>query len=367
MSLKRKFLNIIQFSLIFIPVIFSFLYFYLPVFITSYIIPQLAVKAKEAGIEDLSCNIRRIGLTGADFGAISVGRQNQHALSVGSLQIDYTPKSIYQKEIDKIIFSGAELYCGVKNGKFFLRGVDIEKIFPRRTEKKESSEFPLPVSIGSLEFHNSQVIFQRDEKEYRIPFDLLLIPKIQEKDSWKILQADLILYPLSQKIALKSSIDLTDKKANLILDASSVLIERFSDFAELLTQEEPVLSGELDIKAEASLKFDPFKIISLSAESEFRNHGTALKTFRLGKAPLQIKIIGKETGEWNLSAASLSLSEPFPLQIQSVKIRLNIPEKKNDKIIAYDVNIYDIKSGDKSLKIPSLALRGEFETASLLI
>jgi len=356
MSLKSKFIHILRFSLIFILIIFCALvalYFYLPAFIASHVIPQIAQKAKLIGIEDFSCSIRRTGLTGADFGEISVGKNKDTALSIASLQIDYTPKTLYKKKIEKIIFSGVELYCGVKKGKFFLRGVDLEKIFSRQSEKSESSDSDLPISIGCIEIRKAQVIFQWEKKEYRIPFDLLLVPVTQH-----VIQADLTVYPESQKINLTAAIDLNKKKADINIDARSVLINRLSDFAEILVQEQLVLSGELDIKAEASLRFAPFKIISLSAESEIRNHGTAYKNIRLGKAPLQIKITGNENREWNLLLSSFSLSEPVPLQIPSVNMRLNL----YDKMIKYSVNISDIKSDYKALKIPSLVLKGEFET-----
>ncbi len=360
MSLKRKFIYILRFSMIFILIIFCALvalYFYLPAFIASHVIPRISQQAKEIGFEDFSCRIRRTGLTGADFGEISVGRQNQEALSISSVQIDYTPKTLYQKKIEKILFSGVELYCGVKNGKFFLRGVDLEKIFSRKSEKSESSDSDLPISIGSLEIRKAVMIFQREKKEYRIPFELLLVPTVQHE-----IQADLTVYPESQKINLKAAIDLNKKKADITIDARSVLINRFSDFAELFIQEQFILSGELDIKAETSLQFDPFKIKSLSAECEFRNHGTAYNNIRIGKNPFQIKFTGNESGEWNFAVSSFSLSAPVPLQIPSVKMQLNMPLTHSDKIIKYAVNISDIKSDDKALKIPSLVLHGDIET-----
>ena len=91
------------------------LYFYLPHYLESRIIPQFFA---EAGIADFEFKIRRIGILGADLSDLRIGSEQNPALLIRSAQIDFSLKTLYRKEIERIALGGIELYGEFNNGKF---------------------------------------------------------------------------------------------------------------------------------------------------------------------------------------------------------------------------------------------------------
>ncbi len=100
---------------VFVAGLWAGLYFFLPHYLESRIIPLLVAKT---GIEDFAFNVRHIGIYGADLGALRIGPEQKPALLIRSAQIDYTPKELYQKKIERMTLSGIELYGEFKDGKF---------------------------------------------------------------------------------------------------------------------------------------------------------------------------------------------------------------------------------------------------------
>ena len=100
------------------------LYFYLPHYLESRIIPQLVA---ETGIADFAFKVRHIGIFGADLGPLRIGPEQNPALLIRSAQIDYTPKALYQQKIERITLSGIELYGELTYGKFSLRGINLDE------------------------------------------------------------------------------------------------------------------------------------------------------------------------------------------------------------------------------------------------
>ena len=144
------------------------LYFYLPHYLESRIIPQLVA---EAGIKDFSFSVRNIGLFGADLGVLRIGPDRNPALVIQSVQVDYSPRGLYRQKIDKITLSGIELYGGISNGRFKLRGVDIEKILrgaqPQDETTAASNETSPLVSLDRLVIRNSRINLEYNDQSYR--------------------------------------------------------------------------------------------------------------------------------------------------------------------------------------------------------
>ena len=132
------------------------LYFYLPHYLESRIIPQLVA---ETGIADFAFKVRHIGIFGADLGPLRIGPEQNPALLIRSAQIDYTPKALYQQKIERITLSGIELYGEFKDGKFYLRGIDLDealaKLRPKKTSIPESENALPAIFLRELEIRNA--------------------------------------------------------------------------------------------------------------------------------------------------------------------------------------------------------------------
>ena len=162
MSFNHKFMGLVfSFLLIILVIFFTLisLYFYIPTYVESRLIPEIAHKA---GIRSYACDVRRIGIFGADLGSVRIGNDKNPALSIASVQIDYSPKGLYGKKIKRAVLSGIELFWGYKNGKFRIREFDLKPILAQLQSSREtvpsSTDASRTISIGRLEISNAVVL-----------------------------------------------------------------------------------------------------------------------------------------------------------------------------------------------------------------
>ena len=328
MSFKRKLFYSAASMLFFILALFfilTCLYFYIPVYVNfelKSLIPQ------NTGIEDFTCNVRNIGFTGADLASLRIGNGEHTALSAETVRIDYSLPGLYRKHIKKVVLSGIELRCTVKDGKFALPGFDLQKFLnqlPSAPSSADASQ-PFSFSVGSIEIRNAAVICIRGKRGFRLPVEFEIVP---ETPDWKILNCVLRIYPRGQEILFIINIHLDKNKVHLEFDADDVHLERFADFAKLVP--ELILSGETDIKGDAVVQLDPFELSLASVRCEFRDDGSAYKNFKLGKnAPLQIEIHGTGGKEWRISVSPvlclLPSFSPLPSEISDMRCDLKITQ-----------------------------------------
>ncbi len=306
--LKRKLTYIFLFLSFFALILFSTLvgiFYYIPTYANSRLIPQLA---RNSGIPGLACKVRRIGLTGADLGDFQISDGENTAVSVRSVQIDYSPGELLKKHIKKVLFSGIEFNFKLRNGQIIIPGFDLDKLLSQPRSNTETRSEP-PISVGSIQIRNSAVICEWDGKIYRLPVEIDIAPQNRK---WKQLQCKLRCYPRGQEIVVTA--DISNKKILLKFYSPSLYLERFADFTSLVPG--LFLSGNAVINGSADLELDPFKVSSISGSCEFHNNNTVYKNLKLQKnrEPFHIKINQKKE-EWNIDIPSISLACPMPVQV----------------------------------------------------
>jgi len=338
MSLKHKLIGFAFSIILVILVVFctlTFLYFNIPPYVESKLIPEIAHKA---GIRDYACDVRRIGFFGADLGSVRIGNDKNPALSIASVQIDYSPKGLYEKKIKRAVLSGIELFCEYKNGKFRIHEFDLKPILAQLQSSRKtvpsSTDASRTISIGRLEIRNAVVVFEFKEKSLRLPIELEIVPgkTDQGTSDGVVLESILRLYPRGQEIVFSANIYMGKKQILLGFDATSVHLERFTDFAKQMP--DLTISGEADINGEASIQFTPFKISSAFARCQFRNAEIAYKNLILKtsqntqkeKRPFKIEINQMGGKEWKISGTAFSSVSPLPLQVADINCDLKISE-----------------------------------------
>jgi hypothetical protein len=295
------------------------LYFYLPHYLESRIIPQLVA---ETGIADFAFKVRHIGIFGADLGPLRIGPEQNPALLIRSAQIDYTPKALYQQKIERITLSGIELYGEFKDGKFYLRGIDLDealaKLRPKKTSIPESENALPAIFLRELEIRNAVVIFKIDDRTYRSPFEIIVAP---EKEDYNRLTLTASMYPRGQLVHAEARIDFKQQHINLNLAATSLDLNRFSDLAPTIS--DFMLSGKLDLKVAAHLQLAPFEIASVDATAELQKCKIRLNNFLLQNArspdkeelPIKINLTKVAADEWKVSGSAISVTSPVPLTL----------------------------------------------------
>lgn len=337
MPLKQKLTGFGLFSLLVILILFillTSLYLYIPTYVESKLIPELAQKA---GIRNYTCDVRKIGFFGADFGTVRIGTDEHPVLSIASIQIDYSPKELYRKTVKRTILNGLELFCEYKNGELNIQNFDVKNL----VAKFQSSKNTIPsentfqtVSVGRLEVRNSVVVFEYKEKTLRLPIALEIDPVKTDRimSARNDFKGVLRLFPRDQEIVFAANVQMIKKQILLKMDALKVHLDRFTDFTSLIPG--MALSGEVDINGEASFQVKPFKVTSASALCQFRNSEFTYNNFNLknfqttqkGKRPLKIEIKGVGGKEWKIFGSGVSAVSPLPFQVADINCELKMLE-----------------------------------------
>jgi hypothetical protein len=348
------------------------LYFYLPTYIESKLIPEIA---HNAGVEFYACDVRRIGFFGTDLGSVRIGNDKNPALSIASVQIDYSPGELYKKEIKKVMLSGIELFCEYKDQEFKIRELDLKRFIAQlESSKKTSSSSTSPLEtlwIRRLVVRNAVVVFEYKGKTLRLPIELEIVPgkTDQSTGEGEIIECVLKVYPGDQEVVFAANIHVKKKQVLLKFDATSIRIEKFADFVNLTPG--LILSGKADINGEASVQFSPFKISSAWACCEFLNTEIAYNHFNLRslqktpkeKHPFKIEINGRGGKEWKISGAAKNCNFKINgLDIFSNPLTFDVSGNREHAtgfaeytMVAPDVNVTGTFG---TLKIPSVTLKG---------
>ncbi len=335
MSSKRKIALTVRILLVlavFVVGLWVGLYFFLPRYLESRVIPQLVA---ETGIADFALKVRHIGIFGADLGTLRIGPEQKPALLIRSAQIDYTPKSLYQQKIERMSLNGLELYSEFKDGKLSLRGIDLDEILTKMQSNRPSipeSESGLPlIFLEKLEIRNAVIIFKTDDQTYRIPFEIDVAP---DKEDYNRLNLAVSMYPRGELVHAEVKIDLRQQQIKLTIAANSLDLNRFSDLVP--TVSDFMLSGKLNLKATGQLQLAPFKISALDASAELLKYKIRLKNLRLQNArssdqkelPFKINLSKIDAGDWKINGSAITATSPLPLTLSGWQGRIRANGKQ---------------------------------------
>ena len=320
MSLKRKIA--LTGSLLFLLALLMVslltgLFFYLPHYLESKIIPQLAA---DAGISDFAVDVRNIGFFDADLGTLRIGPEQNPSFVIRSVQVDYSPRELYRQKIKKITFSGIELTGDLINGQFKLRGVDIEKLLAglqQREKPPTAPDDPLPlVSVARLEIRNSFVIVVYDDQIYRVPFELSLIPQDPE---YNLLNVEANLYLRGQKITATIRVNRPDRRAALHVESFTLNLGRFADITSRFG--DLTMSGKVTMLGMADLRWQPLRISSVNASLTLRKANINVGGIKFQnditaqgrEIPFQFNLAEKNDNQWRITGTGISMVAPAPL------------------------------------------------------
>lgn len=375
MSLKHKLLGL-GFSFLLISMILfctlTGLYFYLPIYIESRLIPELA---HNTGVRFYTCDVRRIGFFGSDLGSVRIGNDKNAAISISSVRIDYSPGDLFRKKIKKVMLSGIEVFCEYKNQEFRIRQLDLKRLMaqlePSEKTISSSTSGLETLPIGRLEVRNTVVVFEYNGKTLRLPIELEVVPgkTVKSTGEGEVVECRLRMYPGDQEVAVSASIHIKRKQVFLKFHTTSARLEKFAGFVNLTPG--VILSGIADITGETSLQFSPFKISSAWACGEFLDTEIAYHHFNLRslqktqkeKHPVKIKINGRGGKEWKISGAAKNCNfNVNGLDIFSSPIIFNVSGDREAAAGLADVSVVapdvTVTGTFGTLKTPSVTLKG---------
>jgi len=299
-----------------------FFYAYLPTYVESRVIPKIA---RDMGLETVACRVRRIGVTGADMGSLQIGPLEHPALTIDSIQLDYTPGGLLSGHIKKVLLSGIVLCCEIENSTFAVCGLNPDTLFAKTGRKgrttKETKDSLFPISVGNLEIRNAVVACSREGKEVRLPVGLRIAMKEKAKNG---VRYALFIDVGGQKLFSEVQMLLEEKTVELAFDADGVALERLVPLATVI----PGFSiwGKGDLHGKARIGLEPFSVMSASMSCQVRDGGAGfegmwLKTVSKGGTetlPCRIQLDG-EGDVWSAHVSAVSLPSRVPLVLKDFR------------------------------------------------
>lgn len=355
---NRNIIHIAWFILFFIIFLFFILlslWLCVPFYVNSEVVPLLPEKT---GFDECTFEVRSIGLTRADGAGLRIGDGRNTAVSVNTLRIDYSLRQLYQqRHIKQIALIGVELSCRIERGKFVIRGLDPKKFRPRSESASEPESGP-GFSVGKIQIHDAVIICDWQAKRFRLPVEIGIIP--QDRD-WERLDYEIRIFPRGQEMRFAGVANLKQKQVHLKFEAKSLFPDRFADFVK--TVPGLMLSGETDIKGDASIQTDPFEILSVEVSCEFRNQGTAyhgviLEANSLSRVEITGRRLSGKTGTLNIFLSRLPLRSPVSLSLSDVRCDVGITPDGINSSGDFKLNV-DISEKGES---PQIKITEAFQT-----
>ena len=319
---------LVLFVLFFLVITLAVLSVYIPRILESDILPRIA---EAAGIEDLSAGVRHIGFHGADIGPVHIGNTPQTTRILDSIQLRYSPSTLYTKRIESVVLKGILLSCEYRDGEFFIQGFDLRKIsgiLRNKNAGSESTERAPPLSIGRIGIEQATISFKWEGRQIRLPISLEIIPV---SPTWQAIDLRLQLYPRDQILYLSAAIDLNKRTTQLTFNAKEVHPEVFSDFTGII----PGLtaSGSVDAEGSIQIGFDPIQVRDSLVSIRVRNGNIDYNTVRLKTGlsgeedrPFHVTFSGKGQ-DWKLSALDIAAISPIPFHIPQITSTITFSDK----------------------------------------
>lgn len=319
MSFKRGPVLIILLTLI---IVFGgVVVIFLPTYLERKTIPEIL---QNAGLHEYSLDVRRIGITGIDFGRVTLGAAREPWLSIASIQVDYSLAGILGREIKSVVVSGLELEALVQDGRLVIPGLAIVK----QADSGPGGDDPLqlPVDIGSLTVSNATLAVVYKGKRLAVPFSLRIKKNSDATlgQSVPVYDCYLQLRPRGQLVQIIAKADLTNNMIEINYAADSLL---FDVFADLLSEMAPFsLAGEAAIHGNTVVQISPPQLINVDADCKVYGARAAYGTFSLQnrsddrrfETPLHLQVRG--SGEnVRVKVEDLAAVAPLPVQIPAIE------------------------------------------------
>ena len=333
-------------------------------FLTSYLLPVyleskiISILKKDAGITDFALDFYELDLEGANLGSMRIGTAQNPALVVRSIHIDYSPGGIYQKKIKKIVATGVELHYEYKNGRLGLRGFDLAKFLSQlesdKTKDKTAANQSYPPFPQRIEINNGILIGIINDKEYRIPFEIDIVPA---KGAVNTLNTTARLYPRGQTVHISAQIDLEQNRITSQFAAKELDLLRFADIFKPIDGLR--LAGFASLAANAELQLAPFRVSSIFGRLNGSAIDLSYKNLQFrnrsdnpdNENPLIIDFKGPDHQNWNVTLSGFTAVAPITADVSDMAATLE-PSEEGYKISGNFKLSFDSSAGLKAVSVP---------------
>ncbi len=335
MPLKRKIVYPIVIFLLLILISVGLFFassYFLPGFLESKII---SILKKDTGIAEFTLDLRELDLEGANLGSLRVGNEQNPALVIRSIHIDYSPGGISQKMIQKVVASGVELYFEYKNGRIGFRGFDLEKFLAqlksKQTKDRNAADPSSPSFPQHIQVNNGMLIGIVNEKAYRIPFEIDIAPA---QDAVNTLNTNVRLYPRGQTVDISARIDLERNRIASQLGIKKLDLLRFADVFKSINGLS--LAGDASLEAKAEIQLRPFRVSTLNGRIKSTTIDIRYNNLRFqshsgnsdSEKPFLLNFKGTDQHRWQVSLSGFKAVAPLTAMVSDMTATVETKEDR---------------------------------------
>jgi hypothetical protein len=300
--------------------------FVLPNYVETRWVPRLT---KEFGLPPGDIQVRRIGLWGADLGPIRLLGDDVQAISIATVQIDYSPWSLVRGRIRAIAIGGMGLNVTITPQGISIPGLPT---LSGKTTPPKSGDAPfqletlLPVKLGRFSIYQSHLIIHQNQRQHVVPFEIRLQTQALSQG---LLKGQTELSIFGNPLLLHATIDQPANHANINIEAKGFSLARLSQLGSMPV---PIqAAGTVDFNAQASFGLQPLGLAKLSINGHFQNtHIVApnvalenLVTIQGESRPIVLSIKGDRPSNLRWSCAPFRISSPVNMAINRFEGDLN--------------------------------------------
>jgi len=319
----KKVKKIMIFILIFLSLAIVFFYVVFSVVLPAYLekkfLPDLA---QQSGIEGFAWNVRKIGIRGADFAVVTIGEKPLKALSINSIQLNYSLSGLIRRHLKSIHICGLSLTFELKEGKIIFPGIDLNKVLSESNRSSKSivgTKPTLPVSFDRIVIEHSVIMAKLNQHILRIPLDLTIEPMSEGSN---ILKCVINFYPFENPINMEAQIDLDSGELTVFGDAQNLKLDNYLSY--LTSDKSPNIKGHMDITSyfEINLNSIETSVFNISMESEdflFLSENLKLEKSKENNGAFSVKVHGEGLTDWKISTSGLAIISPALLEIPEIR------------------------------------------------
>jgi hypothetical protein len=324
----------------------------LPAYLEKRLLPNLV---QQAGIEEFAWNVRRIGLTGADFGAVRIGDKSQSPISISSIQINYSLSGLIRRHLKSIHICGLSLTFELREGKIFFPGIDLDKVLTESNtsdENKFVTKPALPVSFGRIVIEHAVITATLNQRVLRLPLNLTIVPLNEE---YNRLRCEINLYPFQSSIHAEVRFDLDSGNLKIFSDGQNLRLENYLSF---LTPEKSLqVKGDMGFTAYTEINLESFEISTVNILVESKDFLVLSENLKLEKSKenneaFTLKIQGEKLTGWNISTSDMTVISPALLEISEIQADLSIGPDSLDCNFQLDTFLKGFENQDMQINPP---------------
>ena len=319
-------------------VYYYFFHIYMPAHFQKNVLPSLM---KDAGISGFSGKVKSAGATGANLGELCIGDPENPTLKVHSVIVKYRFANIFMPktpEVTNLEFNGLELVCRMRNKRFEVNNVDVDK-FAEQLKEHFSGKHKKAIGFWGdtkLKITNGLINIDWNGTRLLLPFELMFNP---EKQNWEVFRADLKFSWREHPIKAELLVDLKNKTTEIKFGARTEmkkllnLVEKSGQFKHLPDLK---LAGLIDVEGNISFGFSPWNIKKIMVSAISKNceiHYGALSIYNKQrrsalKIPLAISVSSSDGENYLWKLENGLVKSPVAVFVHKMSCLVPVDKRK---------------------------------------